>query len=108
MNLIVETYLKDIDNEIKARYHKLVEVIERYTNEEPRISYGMPTWGKNPNIIHLSVFKSHIGVYPGPEKIKQYQEKLKDIKYSKGAIQFSHKKILPITLFEELVANIFK
>lgn len=105
---IIEAYIKPFDELLQERYLKLVKIVSIHTNETPRMSYGMPTWGKNPNILHLAIFKGHIGVYPGPEKIDSYHSLLQGIKYSKGAIQFSHDQALPIEIFETIVKSIFK
>jgi len=105
---VLVEYLKPFDNHVQNRYLELVKIVSTYTNEVPRMSYGMPTWGKNPNILHLAIFKNHIGMYPGPEKIESYQSLLQGIKYSKGAIQFSHNQTLPIELFETIVKSIFR
>ena len=49
----------------------------------------MPTWWQGHNIIHFAANKKHIGLYPGPEAVVQFAEKLDQAgyKYSKGSIQ---------------------
>ena len=41
---------------------------------EERISWKMPTFWEEHNIIHFAAFKNHIGIYPGPEAILHYVE----------------------------------
>jgi uncharacterized protein YdhG (YjbR/CyaY superfamily) len=33
-----------------------------------RISYGIPTFYQDGNLVHFAAFKSHIGFYPAPGK----------------------------------------
>ena len=55
--------------------------------DRPEMSQ-MPTWWKGHNIIHFAANKKHIGLYPGPEAVAQFAEKLDQAgcKYSKGSI----------------------
>lgn len=71
-------------------------------NAEERISWGMPTFWKGRNIIHFAAAKKHIGLYPGPEAIEFFADRLQDYKTSKGAIQFPNNKELPLDLIKDL------
>lgn len=51
---------------------------------EERISWSMPTWWKNHNIIHFAAAKRHIGIYPGPEAVEHFAGEL-----SKRGLKFS-------------------
>ena len=52
-----------------------------------KIAWQMPTYWQKENLIHFAAFKKHIGLYPGPEAIEVFAERLKGYKTSKGAIQ---------------------
>ncbi|MDF1520131.1 MAG: DUF1801 domain-containing protein [Brevefilum sp.] len=41
---------------------------------EERISWRMPTYWKDHNIIHFAAHKNHIGLYPGPEAIVHFSD----------------------------------
>ncbi len=69
-----------------------------------KISWRMPTYWDNHNIIHFAAFKKHIGIYPGPLAIEHFTERLTDYKTSKGAIQIPYSDSLPL----ELIADIAK
>ena len=66
------------------------------------ISYQIPTYYKNKNIIHFGAFKNHIGIYPGPKAIEHFKNKLKDFKHSKGTIQIPYNQSLPLDLIKEI------
>ncbi|MEX1377310.1 MAG: DUF1801 domain-containing protein [Eubacteriales bacterium] len=67
-----------------------------------KISWRMPTYWKNHNIIHFASFKNHLGIYPGPLAIEHFADKLKNYKTSKGAIQFQYSEPIPYELIAEI------
>ncbi|MDY6308582.1 MAG: DUF1801 domain-containing protein [Oribacterium sp.] len=69
---------------------------------EEKISWSMPTYRKRVNIIHFAASKNHLGIYPGPEAIEAFADRLKEYKTSKGAIQFPYKKEIPYDLIREI------
>lgn len=66
-----------------------------------KISWSMPTYWKDHNIIHFAAQKKHIGLYPGPDAIQHFEKDLKPYKTSKGSIQIPYGKI-----DEELITRI--
>lgn len=60
---------------------------------EERISWSMPTFWKNHNIIHFAASKKHIGIYPGPEAIIHFKDELKDYSVNKGTIRIPYGKV---------------
>ena len=68
-----------------------------------KISYRMPTFYFNGNLVHFAAFKQHIGFYPTPSGITAFQQELKIYKTSKGAIQFPIDQPLPLKLIKKIV-----
>ncbi len=69
---------------------------------QERISWRMPTYWKGHNIIHFAAHKNHIGLYPGPEAIVHFSDRLTEYKTSKGAVQFPYDEQIPLTLIGEI------
>ena len=69
---------------------------------EERISWRMPTYWKGHNIIHFASHKNHIGLYPGPETIEHFSDRLTEYKTSKGAVQFPYNEQIPLGLVGEI------
>ena len=67
------------------------------------ISYGMPTYKLNGNLVHFAMAKKHLGFYPGPSAIIAFKEALVNYHTSKGAIQLPLDQPLPETLIREIV-----
>ncbi|MCJ0742511.1 iron chaperone [Pedobacter montanisoli] len=67
------------------------------------ISYGIPTFKLNGNLIHFAGYINHIGLYPGAAAIVHFADELKNYKTSKGTIQFSITEPLPKPLIKKVV-----
>lgn len=72
-------------------------------NAAETISYNIPTFKQNKNLVHYAAHKEHVGFYPTPSALEVFAEKLKRFKTSKGAIQFPIDKPLPKTVIKEIV-----
>jgi uncharacterized protein YdhG (YjbR/CyaY superfamily) len=68
-----------------------------------KISYGIPTFYLNGNLVHFAAFAKHIGFYPTSSGIAAFKEQLIPFKSSKGAVQFPKDKPLPLTLVAKMV-----
>lgn len=67
------------------------------------ISYKMPTFRYNGNLIHFAMYQHHLGLYPGPEAIVHFAEDLRTYKTSKGAIQLPLDQPLPKSLIQQII-----
>lgn len=68
-----------------------------------RMSYGIPTFHLNGNLVHFAGFAQHVGFYPGPTGITAFAAALKRYKRGKGSVQFPHDEPLPLDLVSEIV-----
>lgn len=99
----INKYIAEQDETIRPRLEDVYKVIsDAMPNAEERISWGMPTFWERRNIIHFAAAKKHIGLYPGPEAIEFFADRLQDYKTSKGAIQLPNNKELPLDLIKDL------
>jgi uncharacterized protein YdhG (YjbR/CyaY superfamily) len=67
------------------------------------MSYGIPTFVLNGNLVHFAGYKNHIGFYPGPSGVEHFAKEIKAYKNSKGAIQFPLNEPLPEKLITKIV-----
>ena len=68
-----------------------------------KISYGIPTFDYNGNLVHFAAFKNHIGFFPAPSAIQTFATELKSYKTSKGTVQFPLTDTLPLKLIQRIV-----
>lgn len=69
---------------------------------QEKISWQMPTFWQNENLVHFAAAKNHIGLYPGENAIRVFGGKLTEYKTSKGAIQFPFSEPVPYDLIAEI------
>jgi uncharacterized protein YdhG (YjbR/CyaY superfamily) len=102
---IIEEYILNQSEEhqkvLNEIYQAILAVIPAEASE--KISYGMPTFYLNGNLVHFAPAKKHLGFYPGPSAITNFSKELEGYKTSKGAIQFPYTKKLPIALIQKIV-----
>ena len=68
-----------------------------------KISYGIPTFHLNRNLVHFAAFPHHIGFYPTSSGIAAFKQQLEPYKWSKGAVQFPKDEPLPLALVTKIV-----
>jgi len=105
----IETFDTDKKKVLNQLYAFLKTIVPSETTEI--ISYKMPTFRYNGNLIHFAMNQKHLGVYPGPSAIAFFKEELAVYKTTKGAIQIPLDHPLPIALIEKIIAynvNILK
>ena len=101
----VEEYILAQDEGIRDQLRQVRTVlVSRLPDAKEKISWSMPTYWKDHNIIHFAAQKKHIGLYPGPEAVEFFSDKLDQVglKYSKGSIQIPYSDQLPLELIAEI------
>jgi len=100
----IDSYIRDFPTDIQSRLESIRQIIHRIApTATEAISYGMPTFKLNGNLIHFAAFKNHIGLYPTPNGIEAFQKELSLYKHAKGSIQFPHSSPLPLKLITQIV-----
>jgi uncharacterized protein YdhG (YjbR/CyaY superfamily) len=66
------------------------------------ISYQMPTFKLNGNLVHFAAFKNHIGFYPTPSGIEAFKKELSQYPGAKGSVQFPIDKPVPYDLVQKI------
>lgn len=100
----IDAYISSFPTDIQARLHAVRAAIREAAPEaSEKISYQMPTFYLNGNLVHFAAMKHHIGFYPSPSGIDAFSEQLKPYKSSKGAVQFAYTEDIPYELIKEIV-----
>jgi uncharacterized protein YdhG (YjbR/CyaY superfamily) len=100
----IEEYITSCAPEIQPRLRELRQLIR---DVEPslkeKISWQMPTFYAKHNVIHFAAHKNHIGIYPGPDAIERFSDRLKGYKVSKGAFQIPYDKPFDRSLIADMI-----
>lgn len=100
----IDEYIATFPQDLRSLLEQLRQTIRQAAPEATeKISYQMPTFHLNGNLVHFAAYKHHIGFYPTPGGIIAFQEELKGYKTSKGAVQFPIDKPLPLNLIGKIV-----
>ncbi len=101
----IDEYIAGFPEDIREILEKVRETIRRAAPEATeKISYQMPTFYLNGNLVHFAAFKKHIGLYPAPSGVEAFQEELAPYVKAKGSIQFPLDKPIPCDLIARITA----
>lgn len=101
----IKEYIEDFPVEIQEKLNQMYNIIKEAVPTETieKISWRMPTFYLNGNLVHFAGHKNHIGFYPGASGIENFKDNFEGLKYSKGAVQFNYDKPLPKSLIQKIV-----
>jgi uncharacterized protein YdhG (YjbR/CyaY superfamily) len=101
----MDEYFATFPKNVQDSLEKLRRVIrESAPQSEETISYGIPTFKLNGNLVHFAAFKNHLGFYPTPSAITAFKKGLSPYKQAKGSVQFPWDKPIPFDLVKKIVA----
>lgn len=99
-----DDYVDRFPKEVQPLLKKMRLTIQKAVPEaEEKISYGIPTFTLNGNLVHFAAYKSHIGFYPGAAAITAFKKELSAYKGAKGSVQFRFDEPLPLALVSRIV-----
>lgn len=100
----IDEYIATFPAEIQQRLQAIRATIHAAAPEATeKISYQMPTFAQQGNLIHFAAFKNHIGMYPAPSGIAAFQEELAPYAGAKGSIRFPLDQPIPHELISKIV-----
>jgi uncharacterized protein YdhG (YjbR/CyaY superfamily) len=100
----IDEYIRSFPKEIQKLLNEVRAAIKSAAPEATEtISYQIPTFYLNGNLVHFAAFKNHIGFYPATSGISAFKDELKEYKSAKGSVQFPLDEPLPIDLIKRIV-----
>jgi uncharacterized protein YdhG (YjbR/CyaY superfamily) len=100
----INQYIARFDGIQKELLEQLRSLIHETVPEAQEcISYQMPAFRLKKILVYFAAYDHHIGFYPGANAIVVFQEELKSLRTSRGAIQFPLEKPLPLELIRRMV-----
>ncbi|MCA9381022.1 DUF1801 domain-containing protein [Candidatus Dojkabacteria bacterium] len=100
----IDEYISKQPKEIQPTLEKIRKTILKVNPDfEEDIRYGMPTFRlKDKNIVHFAAFANHIGFYPTPSGLDEFEQDLKPYRSGKGTAQFKIDEPIPFDLIEKI------
>jgi uncharacterized protein YdhG (YjbR/CyaY superfamily) len=100
----IDEYIQGFPPDVQAILSELRSTIKQSApSGTEKISYRIPTFYLNGNLVHFAAFERHIGFYPGPSGIARFKKELAKYKSAKGSVQFPLGEPLPLELIAEIV-----
>jgi uncharacterized protein YdhG (YjbR/CyaY superfamily) len=100
----IDEYIATFPTDVQAKLQDMrVTIKAAAPDATEKISYQLPTFALNGNLVHFGAFKAHIGFYPAPTGLAEFAEALAPYKTTKGAVQFPFDQPLPHDLITRIV-----
>jgi uncharacterized protein YdhG (YjbR/CyaY superfamily) len=100
----IDQYIAGFPREVQTRLAAMRSTIQRAAPQATeKISYRIPTFYLNGNLVHFAAFKNHIGFFPTGKGVSAFEKELSGYKHAKGSIQFPMDKPLPLQLIRRIV-----
>lgn len=102
----IDEYIQTFPEDVRIMLYEIRDIIRKSVPPETQetISYQIPTFKLNGNLVHFAAFKNHIGFYPGASGVAEFENEFnkRGYKWAKGSVQFPMAHKLP----EELISRI--
>ena len=100
----IDEYVAAFPEDVRRILERVRQTIRKAAPEAVEtISYEIPTFKLNGNLISFAAFKHHIGMYPAPAGTKAYQKALAPYKAAKASIRFPLAEPIPYELVSQTV-----
>jgi uncharacterized protein YdhG (YjbR/CyaY superfamily) len=100
----IDEYIKAFEPKIQKTLNEIRSYIKTIAPEAiEKISYGIPTFYLNGNLVHFAAFKGHYGIFPSPSGIDAFEKELAPYRTGKGTLRFSLDKPIPWNTIKKVV-----
>ena len=99
----IDEYIDAQDEVVRPRLREVRALLRAALPEaQERMSWSMPTFWQDRNLIHFAASKKHLGLYPGGEATAVFAEALEGYDVSKGTIRIPWDRELPAELIQRI------
>lgn|SRR5574341_705735 len=100
----IDEYMGIFPKNVQKILQQLRQTIRKAAPQaEEAISYQIPTFKLNGNLVHFAAWKNHIGFYPTSTGITAFKKELSLYQGAKGSVQFPISEPLPLSLISRIV-----
>ncbi len=99
----IDEYIRDFPLEVQEILQRIRVTIQKTAPDATEaMSYQIPTFKLNGNLVHFAAFKNHIGFFPTSSGVAAFKKELGSYATSKGTIQFPIDKSIPYDLVKKI------
>ena len=100
----IDEYIATFPRNVQDILEKMRQTIQNSAPDaKEAISYQIPTFKLNGNLVHFAAFKNHIGFYPTSSGISKFKRELSNYEVSKGTVRFPINEPIPFDLVRKIV-----
>lgn len=100
----IDGYIAAFPPEVRDILNRIRRVVRKAApGAEEAISYAIPTFKLNGNLVHFAAFKNHIGFYPPVHGDAKLVKAVSRYAGEKGNLQFPLDQPIPYGLIERIV-----
>jgi len=99
----IDEYIQTFPEEVQIILEKMRQTIRKAAPEaEEAISYQIPTFKLNGNLVHFAAFKNHVSFFPMARGVEAFKKELSRFKGSRGTVQFPLGRPVPYDLVRKI------
>jgi len=99
----ITEYINTAPEVAQPKLWELLEILRKAApGAEENLKWGQPALSYQWILFQFAGFKKHVGLYPHPDVVKAFQDRLTEYKTSSSTIQFPLDKPLPSDLIYEI------
>jgi uncharacterized protein YdhG (YjbR/CyaY superfamily) len=100
----IDEYIAHFPEDVQSALEKVRAAVKKAAPKaEETISYQMPAFKLNGILVYFAGWKNHIGFYPVPSAIKEFDKELSAYEGAKGSVKFPLDKPMPLDLISRIV-----
>ena len=101
----IDEYVAEFPPETRKRLERIRSIVHATAPEATEtISYAIPTFDLGGrHLVHFAGYPHHIGFYPTPRGIEEFDAELSRFKQGRGSVQFPLDEPLPEDLIRRIV-----
>ena len=100
----IDDYISGFDPTVQKTLNDLRSLIKSEVPEAAeKISYGLPTFYLDGNLIHFAAFKNHYSIFPAPRETVAFENELAPYRSGKGTLRFTFDEEIPWSLVKKVV-----
>jgi uncharacterized protein YdhG (YjbR/CyaY superfamily) len=100
----IDEYIACFPRHVREFLEKMRMTIRKAApRAEEKISYQIPCFTQEGNLVYFAAFKNHIGFYPTSSAVRQFKKELSVYEGAKGSVRFPLEQPIPYGLIGKIV-----
>ena len=100
----IDQYIATFPPNVQDILEKLRKAIQNSAPDaKETISYQIPAFKLNGNLVYFAAYKDHIGFYPTSSGIRKFRKELSHYEVAKGTVRFPINERIPFDLVRKIV-----